>query len=118
MSAQPPVTSPRFSFRGWSFATWAAKNADFVKVTLSVASAATAGKSRRMAKNASRRPNAPAAASGTSAAMRPGSFVASTAASAVMTDSLGMGGKKPSTKQHTATTTSALGESADSMTQV
>jgi len=43
MSAQPPVTSPRFSFRGWSFATWAAKNADFVKGTLSVASAATAG---------------------------------------------------------------------------
>lgn len=41
MSAQPP--SPRFSFRGWSFPVWAAKNADFVKGTLSMASAATAG---------------------------------------------------------------------------
>lgn len=40
-AAEP--ASPRFSFRGWSFTTWAAKNADFVKGTLSVASAATAG---------------------------------------------------------------------------
>ena len=44
MSAQPPTSpSPRFSLRGWDFATWAAKNADFVKGTLSMASAATAG---------------------------------------------------------------------------
>lgn len=35
--------SPRLSFKGWSFTTWAAKNAKFVKDTVALASAATYG---------------------------------------------------------------------------
>lgn len=43
MTDGPPPPSPRYSFRGWLFGVWLAKNAKFVNSTISVASGLTGG---------------------------------------------------------------------------
>lgn len=43
MSAQPPLPSPRLSFKGWLFSVWLAKNKGFVKTVLAPCSAILTG---------------------------------------------------------------------------
>ena len=43
MSAQPPLPSPRLSFRGWALTVWLAKNKGFVKTVLAPCSAILTG---------------------------------------------------------------------------